>query len=82
MAVWEVFFHLLISGSSDLMSSENRYGGLLTKVETGLQRLSNLSESNRKKRKEIKTFALSVAFKHSTGKVQLHAKVKKCTALF
>lgn len=59
-----VLIHLIISGSSDLMSSENRYGGLLTKVETGLQRLSNLSESETKKRKEIKTFALSVTFKH------------------
>lgn len=45
-----VLIHLIISGSSDLMSSENRYGGLLTKVETGLQRLSNLSESDTKKK--------------------------------
>lgn len=49
-----VLIHLIISGSSDLMSSENRYGGLLTKVETGLQRLSNLSESETKKEKKLK----------------------------
>lgn len=46
-----VLIHLIISGSSDLMSSENRYGGLLTKVETGLQRFSNLSESDTNKKR-------------------------------
>lgn len=41
--------HLLISGSNDFMSSENKYGGLLTKAETELQRLSRVSPSLKKK---------------------------------
>lgn len=41
--------HLIISGSSDFMSSENRYGGLLTRTDTGPQRLSRVSESDNTK---------------------------------
>lgn len=34
--------HLVISGSKDFMSPENKYGGLLTKAEAELQRLSRV----------------------------------------
>lgn len=41
--------YLIISSSKDAMSSENKYGGLLTKAETELQRLSRVSPSLKKK---------------------------------
>lgn len=43
--------YLIISASKDAMSSENKYGGLLTTAETELQRLSRVSPSLKKKRK-------------------------------
>lgn len=39
------YSHRNISGSNVVISSENRYGGLLTKVETWRQRLNNVSAS-------------------------------------
>lgn len=47
--------YLIISASKDAMSSENKYGGLLTKAEAELQRLSRVSPSLKKK-KENTTF--------------------------
>jgi len=42
------YSYLRISGSSDIISSENRYGGLLTKAENDLQRLNTVSGSEKK----------------------------------
>lgn len=51
-----IFSHLKISGSRDAMSSENRYGGLLTKVVTGLMSLSRVSASDKKQNKTKESF--------------------------
>lgn len=51
-----IFSHLKISGSRDAMSSENRYGGLLTKVVTGLMSLSRVSASDKNKTKQKNLF--------------------------
>lgn len=51
-----IFSHLKISGSRDAMSSENRYGGLLTKVVTGLMSLSRVSASDKKTKQNKRIF--------------------------
>lgn len=60
------------------MSSENRYGGLLTKVVTGLMRLSRVSASDKKQNKTKKSFlsaegsALLFRKKHAKLSLTLH----------
>lgn len=47
------FNYLRISGSNEAISSENRYGGLLTTADTEPQRLSTDSASDKTQSKTV-----------------------------